>query len=77
MGYNADYDLQPDILRDVEVIEDRKFILHLRPGHRWSDGAPFTSEDFRYWWESIILNPADHPSGPPEFMYVDATSAPK
>ena len=28
--------------------------LHLREGHKWSDGAPFTSEDIRYWWEDIV-----------------------
>lgn len=71
MGYGPDYELYPDILRDVEVIEDRKFILHLRPGHRWSDGHPFTSADFRYWWEKVVGNAEITPSGPPEFMIVD------
>ena len=71
VGYDANYDLYPDILRDVEVIEDRKFILHLRPGHRWSDGHPFTSADFRYWWEKVVGNAEITPSGPPEFMFVD------
>ena len=71
VGYDAEYELYPDILRDVEVIEDRKYILHLRPGHRWSDGVPFTSEDFRYWWERVVGNAEITPSGPPEFMVVD------
>jgi peptide/nickel transport system substrate-binding protein len=73
VGYGPDYELYPDILRDVEVIEDRKYILHLRPGHRWSDGAPFTSDDFRYWWEKVVNNAEITPSGPPEFMIVDGT----
>lgn len=71
VGHDAQYNLYPDILRDIEVIEGRKFIMHLRPGHRWSDGAPFTSEDFRYWWEGVINNPLVTPSGPPSFMYFD------
>ncbi|MDF3415935.1 ABC transporter substrate-binding protein [Sulfitobacter sp. M57] len=71
VGYGPDYVLYPDILRDVEVIKDRKFILHLRPGHRWSDGMPFTSADFRYWWEKVVNNAEITPSGPPEFMVVD------
>jgi peptide/nickel transport system substrate-binding protein len=75
VGYDSSYDLYPDILRDVEVEEDRRYTLHLRPGHRWSDGAPFTSEDFRYWWEDVILNELITPGGPPEFMYVDGTLA--
>lgn len=71
VGYAPDYTLYPDILRDLVVEEDRKFTLHLRPGHRWSDGAPFTSEDFRYWWENVANNDQITPSGPPEFMQVD------
>ncbi|MGB3246092.1 MAG: ABC transporter substrate-binding protein, partial [Sulfitobacter sp.] len=71
VGYAPDYSLYPDILRDVTVQEGRRFTLHLRKGHRWSDGAPFTSEDFRYWWEYVVNNPLITPSGPPEFMYFD------
>ncbi len=71
VGYASDYSIQPDILRDVTVEGERKFTLHLRPGHRWSDGAPFTSEDFRYWWEKVVLNEEITPSGPPEWMIVD------
>ncbi|MEO0681790.1 MAG: ABC transporter substrate-binding protein, partial [Pseudomonadota bacterium] len=70
VGYDADYALQPDILRDVEVEEGRKFTLHLRAGHKWSDGAPFTTEDFRYWWEDVANNPDLAPGGPPELMLV-------
>ena len=71
VGYAADYSLQPDILRAVDVHEGRKFTLHLRAGHRWSDGAPFTSDDFEYWWLHIAQNDEITPSGPPEFMTVD------
>ena len=71
VGYDSNYELYPDILRDIEVIDDRKFIMHLRPGHKWSDGHPFTSEDFRYWWEKVVWNDEITPSGPPEFMKVD------
>ncbi|MEX3314111.1 ABC transporter substrate-binding protein [Sulfitobacter sp. PS-8MA] len=71
VGYRADYTLIPDILRAVDVAENRRFTLHLRPGHRWSDGAPFTAEDFRYWWENVAQDPDITPSGPPDFMYVD------
>ncbi len=71
VGYAPDYTLYPDILRDVTVEDARKFTLHLRRGHRWSDGAPFTSADFEYWWK-YVANDADiTPSGPPEWMTVD------
>src|SRR5690606_23666145 len=47
VGYNAQLELEADILAGIDVHEGRIFTLHLRPSHRWSDGAPFTSEDFR------------------------------
>jgi peptide/nickel transport system substrate-binding protein len=68
VGYDEGYRLRPDILRDVEIAGDRSFTLHLRAGHRWSDGHPFTTEDFRYWWEDVANNPDLSPSGPPGFM---------
>lgn len=71
VAYDESYRLEPDILRDVEVEEGRIFTLHLRKGHKWSDGAPFTSEDFRYWWENVAQNPELSPGGAPEIMRQD------
>jgi len=61
-------ELQPDILESFDVEEGRKFTLHLRPGHKWSDGKPFTAEDFRYWWEDVANNKRLSPGGPPMSM---------
>ncbi|MBX2883090.1 MAG: ABC transporter substrate-binding protein [Granulosicoccus sp.] len=69
--YDHDYQLKPDILLDYEVEEGRVFTLHLRPGHRWSDGFPFTSADFRYWWEHVANSEDLSPAGPPQFLRVD------
>ena len=71
VGYDEDFQLKSDILRNVEVEEGRIFTLHLRKGHKWSDGAPFTAEDFRYWWEDVANNDQLAPGGPPELMLVD------
>ncbi|WP_299963570.1 ABC transporter substrate-binding protein [uncultured Roseobacter sp.] len=71
VGYDENYELAPDILRDVEVEDGRRFTLHLRPGHRWSDGHPFTSADFEYWWEHVALNEELNPAGPPQSMFVN------
>ncbi|UEM03560.1 ABC transporter substrate-binding protein [Skermanella rosea] len=69
MTYTPDLTLEPDILRSIDVEDNRVFTLHLRPGHRWSDGSPFTAEDFRYWWEDVILNQDVPPFGaPPEML---------
>ena len=48
VGYTPELELKPDILKSVDIVENRIFTLHLRKGHKWSDGHPFTSEDFRY-----------------------------
>lgn len=71
VGYDRNYDLVPDILHSYEVDEGRKFTLHLREGHKWSDGHPFTSADFEYWWRDVVGNPELTPSGLPEFMLVE------
>ncbi|MFN4088812.1 MAG: ABC transporter substrate-binding protein [Alphaproteobacteria bacterium] len=71
VGYDARLELVPDLLDRIEVEDDRIFTLHLRPGHRWSDGHPFTAEDFRYWWEDVAGNPDLSPSGPPIDLVVD------
>ncbi|NWG44977.1 MAG: ABC transporter substrate-binding protein [Alphaproteobacteria bacterium] len=65
LAFGPDFDLAPDILKSVEVEGEREFRFRLRAGHRWSDGAPFTTEDFRYWWEDVANDPALSPAGPP------------
>ncbi len=75
VGYTPTFELKPDILRDVEVEEGRIFTLHLRRGHRWSDGHPFTAEDFRYYWEDMANNKALAKGGPPRQMRVDGEVA--
>jgi peptide/nickel transport system substrate-binding protein len=71
VAYNENLELVPDILKDIEVEDGRIFTLHLRKGHRWSDGEPFTSEDFRYWWEDIANNEQMMPAGPPAPLYAE------
>jgi peptide/nickel transport system substrate-binding protein len=71
VAYTPEFELVPDILESFEVEEDRIFTFHLRPGHRWSDGEPFTTEDFRFWWEDVANNEELSPTGPPVNMLVD------
>jgi peptide/nickel transport system substrate-binding protein len=75
VGYNEDLELVPDLVKDVEVEDGRIFTFHLREGHKWSDGHPFTSEDFRYWWENVANNEALSPVGPPADLFVDGEPA--
>lgn len=68
--YDEKLELTPDLLEAVEVERGRVFTLRLRPGHRWSDGHPFTAEDFRYWWEDVANNKRLSPGGPPQAMVI-------
>jgi peptide/nickel transport system substrate-binding protein len=69
--FDRDYNLVPDIVERVEVAGGRSFTFHLRRGHRWSDGAPFTSADFAYFWEHVANNPKLSPMGPPPILLLD------
>jgi peptide/nickel transport system substrate-binding protein len=69
--YNEKYELVPDLLESYEVEDGRIFTFHLRKGHRWSDGHPFTTEDFRYYWEDVALNKKLSILGPPQTLLVD------
>jgi len=44
-----------------------EWTFHLRKGAKWSDGAPLTAEDFRFWYEDLILNREYTPSHPRDF----------
>ncbi|GIK86890.1 MAG: peptide ABC transporter substrate-binding protein [Betaproteobacteria bacterium] len=65
VGYDRDLAFVPDIVASYENVGDREFTFRLRPGHRWSDGQPFTSEDFRYYWEDVANDKALSPLGLP------------
>jgi peptide/nickel transport system substrate-binding protein len=71
VGWNEKFELVPDLLERFEVEEGRRFTFHLRAGHRWSNGDPFTAEDFRYWWDDVANNKQLSPGGPPRVMRVD------
>ena len=65
VAYTPSLALVPDILENVDVDDERSFTLHLRDGHKWSDGQPFTAEDFRYWFEDVAENETLSPAGLP------------
>ena len=71
IGYDEQLRLIPDILDRIEVEDGRSFTFTLRRGHRWSDGTPFTTADFRYYWDDVATNADLSPTGPPAVMMVD------
>jgi len=70
VGYDDNLSLQPDILESIDVEDGRVFTFHLRKGHKWSDGHPFTSEDLRYYFEDVATNTELSPT-PPPFLLVE------
>ena len=71
VGYAPDYTIQPDIVEAFVVGDGRDFTFKLRKGHRWSDGHPLTSEDFRYYWEDMVKNKKLGKKGVPSQLLVD------
>ena len=71
IGYDEELKFVPDIVERYENVGDREFTFHLRPGHRWSDGQPFTSADFRYFWEDVLNNKMLSPIGLPQALLVN------
>lgn len=61
-------DKRPGLAKGWDFNEDKtEYTLFFREGTRWSDGEPFTVDDFLYWWEEMVLNP-DHSDVPPDYM---------
>ena len=75
VGYDQSYNLVADILESFHSEDDKVFTLTLRAGHKWSDGHPFTTEDFRYWWDDVANNIDLAPLGPPALLKVDGEVA--
>ena len=69
--FDKNYQIVPDVVERFEVKDGRTFTFHLRKGHRWSDGTPFTSADFAYWWEHVANSKDLAPGGPPPILLVD------
>jgi peptide/nickel transport system substrate-binding protein len=60
----------PNVAKDWTWNDDfTQLTFFLRKGHRWSDGAPFTAEDVKYWYDNLALNP-DVMSKPKDYVLV-------
>ncbi len=56
----------PNVVESYDLAEDGKsLILYLRQGLKWSDGYPFTADDFLWVYEYEILNEELYPNPPP------------
>uniref|UniRef100_A0A540VHJ1 Solute-binding protein family 5 domain-containing protein n=2 Tax=Litorilinea aerophila TaxID=1204385 RepID=A0A540VHJ1_9CHLR len=59
----------PNIAKGYEISDDQTtYTIYLREGHRWSDGEPFTAEDFRFYYEDVVSNPELSPVPPSLYL---------
>ncbi|QDY69214.1 ABC transporter substrate-binding protein [Qingshengfaniella alkalisoli] len=56
--YTFEWDgIEPNIAKEWEVSEDGlTYTFHLREGHKWSDGTPFTADDVLFAVNDVINN---------------------
>ena len=49
---------EPALVESYEWSEDGKtFTMHMREGLKWSDGEPYTSADWKFYWEDLANAP--------------------
>lgn len=47
----------PNVAKGWDWNDDfTELTFYLRKGHRWSDGAPFTAEDVKFWYDDLALD---------------------
>jgi peptide/nickel transport system substrate-binding protein len=65
----SETEIVPNIAKGYEMSEDGKTLdLFLRHGARWSDGEPFTADDFTFWFEDIAQNAEINANPVPELF---------
>lgn len=63
--FDQDLIQHPRLTESWELSDDaREWTFHIRPGTKWSDGAPLTTADVTWWWENYINNAEIIPGGP-------------
>ncbi len=63
-------ELQPHFAHQIDVSDDfSSYTFHFRPGVKWSDGEPFTTEDIMFWYEDVLLNEELTPAISPHFKF--------
>jgi len=68
--------IEPKIAAGAEPSADFKsWTIKLRKGSKWSDGAPFTSDDIVFWYKDVVLNKDLSPSLPQWIKNKDGSAA--
>lgn len=61
--FNADLSLRANVCEGWEINGDAsQWTFKLRKGMKWSDGKPFTSAAFQWWYDNVLMNKTLTPS---------------
>lgn len=79
VSWTSDFQsLRPNIAERWEVNEaGTTYTFTLREGMKWSDGAPFTTDDIMFYLEEVVLNTEINTSGTADWIPPDVTITPK
>lgn len=48
---------KPNLIKGYEVNDEfTEYTIHLREGMKWSNGDPFTTADWMFWYNDILMN---------------------
>ena len=62
----------PNLAESWSVNEDAsEYTFELRPGRKWSDGAPFTADDVVFFVDDLLNNPDFYGSSPPSRYFIN------
>lgn len=63
---------EPALVEAYEWSEDGKtFTMHMRKGLKWSDGEPYTSADWKFYWEDLANAPEQKLYSVPAYLRND------
>lgn len=49
--------VRPNVLKSWEWNEDAtQLTAHFQEGIKWSDGEPFTADDYLFWWNEMVMD---------------------
>ena len=56
--FNMDWTgIEANVAESYEVSPDAtEYTIHLRKGHKWSDGEPFTTADAQFWYDAYLTD---------------------
>lgn len=68
--------IEPKIAESATPSADfKEWVVKLRKGSKWSDGAPFGADDILFWYNDVLLNKELTPSLPGWIKNADGTPA--